>query len=76
MRKELIEVGKTYRDSKGNARKIHKLRQLDVYSWAVLVEYQVTEGRKPRSPDAFGAMGEELFRCDILAFQRWAKTQD
>lgn len=76
MRKEMLVVGNTYRDDKGNERKIHKLCRHDVYSWSVVVEYQVTKGRKHRAPDALGERGEVLFRCDILAFQRWAKTQD
>jgi hypothetical protein len=75
MRKELIQVGKTYLDDKGNARIVRKLRRLDTHSWAVQVEYEVTEGRLPRAPDVTGCSGEALFRCDIRAFQRWAKSE-
>lgn len=76
MRKDKLKVGKTYRDGKGNARKIHRLLPMDDYSWAVLVEYLVIEGRKSRAPDKVGPNGEELFTCLITPFQRWAKTHD
>jgi hypothetical protein len=75
MHKEMIKVGKTYVDGKGNARTVEKLRQLDAYSWAVQVEYRVTQGRKPRSPDVTGWGGEALFRCDLRTFQRWAESE-
>lgn len=75
MRKEMIQVGKTYVDGKGNARAVHRLRQMDAYAWAVQVEYEVTQGRKPRAPDVVGWGGEALFRCDLRAFQRWAKSE-
>lgn len=74
MRREQIVVGKTYRDKKGGARRVYNLRQLDNYSWAVQVEYQVTHGGQRRAPDLIGPDGEHLFRCDIVHFQRWAKA--
>jgi hypothetical protein len=75
MRKEMIQVGKTYVNGKGSARTVRRLKRLDVYAWAVQVEYEVTQGRQPRAPDVIGEKGEALFRCDLRAFQRWAKSE-
>lgn len=61
MRKNLIVMGKTYRNDKGEARYVHGFPRLEAHAWTTKVQYRIV-----------GDEHEALHLCDIQTFQRWA----